>query len=315
MCKKTSSDNELARSVEGQKEVDSTCPDFCSIQRRFCIVDLDGTAEPPSAAPLPTMAAGRTVELQPTDILCRRGPANSNHPGTVEFRALAANVKARHHNARKDAVDELMQELKRRGLRFVEKAGDGYREVLDDAKKKRKCVSTLGHARSHSNSLAQNAPASARGTGAPVAGAPTAGEFENAANDDPADEKNAEPVRRSRRQKIGCGFCGQGFEGNQMWFLVNKTTKKTEPELLLIEKHLICTTCCPVISASGEEMVPLNHKVGGHSLLSKREFGHSGLHRLSYDNYGYCKVSLYDYQAATSSEPLHDRYWQYGIGK
>ena len=128
-----------------------------------------GTAEPPSTAPSTVMAAGRIVDLLPTDIVYGRTPTSFNHPGTAEFRALAAGMKARCHNTERDAVDELMQELKQRGRRFVEKVGGVYREVLDEARNKNKCASALmRYAELLPKSPAQNAPELARAISAPM---------------------------------------------------------------------------------------------------------------------------------------------------
>ena len=91
----------------------------------------------------------------------------------MEFRALAADVKARCHDTERSAVNELMQELQRRKRRFVDKVGDGYEEVLDEVKKKRKCAWALWSAKLLPKLPVQNAPAPAPGADVPTSKVPT----------------------------------------------------------------------------------------------------------------------------------------------
>jgi len=121
--------------------------------------------------------------------------------------------------------------------------------------------------------------------------------------------RNSEFTRRSKRQKIGCGICSSGFIGSQMWLLVNQSTRVTEPELLQIAKHLICTTCFSVTSNLGTELVPLNQNADGQPLLSMDEFRQSGLSKNCYYNYGYGLVSSVDYAVAMSGQSLHCKYY------
>ena len=107
-----------------------------------------------------------------------RTPTSFNHPGTTELRALAAGMKAHYHNAERTAIDELTQELmqtlKRKRCRFVEKVGGVYKEVLDKARNKKKCASVLlRYAELLPKLPAQNAPELAQCISAPMVAVPT----------------------------------------------------------------------------------------------------------------------------------------------